>query len=87
MRLEAGIMKNMADSKLSSANIQKDSLAIPMTLERAMKLSGLTEAPEDKWMQDFLILATADLVARHGEAWIVQNQERLREELEYLAEM
>lgn len=58
-----------------------------ITLERALELHGLKELPKG-WLESeipFFLRSTQELIDQYGEDWIKQNQVRLREELEILA--
>ena len=57
-----------------------------MTLERALALLDLKEAPGGKDQEAFLLQATAELAAQHGEDWIREHRHRLVSKLEYLAD-
>lgn len=71
----------------SASNNPKDSPETPMTLEHALKLLGLEEAPGGKDQEGFLVQSTARMAAEHGEEWIKRSRRRLVNELEYLATM
>ncbi len=58
-----------------------------LTLEDAMRLHGMTEPPKEEWVRGFLIESTEKLVERYGEEWVIENRARLREEIEFIANM
>jgi hypothetical protein len=57
-----------------------------MTLGRVLGLLDLKEVPGGKDQEAFLVQATAELVAQHGEDWNREHRHRLVSELEYLAD-
>jgi len=52
-----------------------------LTLEEAMKLSGVEDWTLTPSQQKFLIESTTDLLQRHPPEWFKENQARLQLEL------
>jgi hypothetical protein len=62
-----------------------DSRQPEMTLEHALALLGLKEAPGGKDQEVFVVEGTARMAAQHGEDWIRANKRHLVASLEYIA--
>lgn len=53
-----------------------------LTLSEAMKLLKVEESELPKEEQDFFLKATNRMLAEHGEEWMVQHREYLKDSLQ-----
>ena len=80
-------MRNTASEKSSSSNSPKDSPETLLTLEDALSLLGLEEAPFGSENYGILIGGTRSLLKSKGRDWIIKHTAGLVEELKAVADL
>jgi hypothetical protein len=82
-----GIMKNTAEDQSSTSNSPKISHEIRLTLQDALDLLGLKEAPFGPENYGIMIGGLQDLLKSKGRDWIIKHRKGLVEELNMVANL
>ncbi len=80
-------MKNTTNGISSSSSSPKASQETQLTLEDALNLLGLKEAPFGPENYGILIGGTQSLLKSKGREWIIKHREGLVEELKAVADL
>ncbi|MGO9019365.1 MAG: hypothetical protein ACLQVJ_13555 [Syntrophobacteraceae bacterium] len=80
-------MKSTEQTTSSPSNSLESSQETQLTLEDALELLGLKEAPFGPDNYGILIGGTQRLIKRYGREWVIKHRDGLVEELKVVADL